>query len=62
MSSPLGQYLVQSHMNDLRREADHHRASEAARKAGENPLPTVLRSRRLGRLLRIVPAQSRPTA
>jgi hypothetical protein len=60
MSSPLGQYLIQSHMNDLRREADRRRAAEAVRPADENPLPTVLRSRRLGRLLRIVPAHSRP--
>jgi hypothetical protein len=59
MSSPLGQYLVQSHMNDLRREADRRRAAEAAREA---PMPTVLRSRRFGRLRRIVPAPSRPAA
>jgi hypothetical protein len=59
MSSPLGQYLIQSHMDDLRREADRHRAAEAAREA---PMPTVLRSRRFGRLRRIVPAPPRPTA
>jgi hypothetical protein len=59
MSSPLGQYLVQSHMNDLRREADRRRAAEAAREA---PMPTVLRSRRFGRTRRIAPAPSRPTA
>jgi hypothetical protein len=59
MSSPLGQYLVQSHMNDLRHEADRRRTAEAAR---ESSMPTVLRSRRFGRLRRIVPASSRPTA
>jgi hypothetical protein len=62
MSSPLGQYLIQSHMDDLRREADRSRAAEAARTAGEDPFPKVIRSRRLGRLLRIVPARSRPAA
>lgn len=61
MSSPLAQYLVQAHMNDLHRAADRRRVAEAARTCGEAPFPTVLRSRRLGRLLRIVPP-ARPTA
>jgi hypothetical protein len=62
MSSQFNAYLASSHRADL------HRSAAASRRVGErtagtrNSFPTFLRSRRLGRLVRIIPAADRRSA
>jgi hypothetical protein len=59
MNSQFNALLATSHESDLRRRAvAGHRASERTA-AAANPFPTFLRSRRLGRLVEIVPAADR---
>jgi hypothetical protein len=70
MSSQFNSFLASSHRADLRRSAERSRAAEAARQeggdAGTGPeaggFPTLLRSRRLGRLVRVLPPAGRHSA
>ena len=61
MTSNLNHRLAQARMQDMRRSAERQRAA-AARPRVQDPFPTVLHSRRLGRLVRIVRASPGPSA
>jgi hypothetical protein len=67
MSSQLNAFIATSHRVELHREAERTRQPEdraAAENPGasENPFPTILRSRRFGRIVRIVPSSERRAA
>jgi hypothetical protein len=62
MSSQFNAFAATTHRADLHRAAERTRQLEDLAAAAENPLPTMLRSRRLGRLVRIIPSPSRPSA
>ncbi len=61
MSSQFNAFAATSHRAELHRDAERTR-QPADRAAAENPLPTILRSRRLGRLIRVVPSPERRSA
>ncbi len=59
MSSQFNAFAATSHRADLHRDAARNRQAEDRAGAEENPLPTILRSRRFGRLVRIVRGRAR---
>jgi hypothetical protein len=61
MSSHFSYFLAQAHQDDLRRSADRERLPATECETTRAPSPTFLRSRRLGRLVRMIPSPSRPT-
>ena len=61
MSSQFNAFAATTHRADLHRDAERSRLLES-REATESPLPTLLRSRRFGRLVRIVPSPGRRSA
>jgi hypothetical protein len=62
MSSQFNNFLASSHRADLHRNAERSRRTDQRRETVESPFPTMLRTRRLGRLLRVVPSPSRRSA
>jgi hypothetical protein len=62
MSSQFNAFAATTHRSDLHREAERSRQLEGRAEATDNPLPTLPRSRRLGRVLRFVPGSARHSA
>lgn len=62
MSSQFNAFAATSHRADFRRDAERARQPDDRAEATENPLPTLLRSRRFGRLFRVVPSLGRRSA
>jgi hypothetical protein len=69
MSSQFTSFLASSHRADLRRSAERSRVADAARHEGADgtgrdggDFPTLLRSRRFGRLVRVLPPTNRHSA
>jgi hypothetical protein len=56
MNSQFNAFLATSHQSDLNRRAAASRRAGGRTAAAAKPFPTFLRSRRLGRLVEIVPA------
>lgn len=54
MSSQFNSFLAAAHRDDLQRRAERSRAAERTER-GESLFPNFIRTRRLGRLFRIVP-------
>ena len=59
MNSQFNSFLATSHQSDLHRRAVASRRPAGRTAVAAKPFPTFLRSRRLGRLVKIVPAVSR---
>lgn len=62
MSSQFNSFIASSHRADLHRSAERSRLAETAEKpasAAADDVPTLLRSRRFGRLSRILPPAGR---
>jgi hypothetical protein len=62
MSSHFSAFAATTHRADLHREAERSRQLGERAEATENPMPTLLRSRRLGRVFRLVPSPERHSA